>query len=39
MTVFQLPATGTVIMVQGGLALLAAAFAIQYLVKRVRGKK
>lgn len=38
MTVYELPAKGTLILIQGGMALLAIAVLAQYLIRRIRGK-
>ena len=37
--VFCLPAQGTLILVQGGLALLGAAFAVRYAFKRLAARR
>jgi hypothetical protein len=39
MQTLALPAQGTVLLVQGGLALLALAFGVKWIVKRVRPRK
>ena len=39
MQVLHLPPQGTMVIIQGGLALLGAAFAVRWAIKRVLDKK
>jgi hypothetical protein len=39
MQILHLPPQGTLILIQGGLALLAAAFGVKWLVTRLKSRK
>lgn len=38
MTVYELPALGTVVLIQGGMVLLAIGVLAQHIVRRIRRK-